>query len=57
MQRAGNIKACIGLNKNGCYYVPVTSLKEDIRDLVTNQERIIAIFEKDICEALYSKLV
>ena len=44
----GNTLGCMGLVKKGSYYVPITALKEDIRDLVIEKERIIAIFSKRI---------
>lgn len=53
---AGNITACIGLNKDDEFYVPATSLKEDIRGLVVKTEKVIAIFSKRIEDELYTDL-
>lgn len=56
---AGNTNACLGFirdNKSD-YYVPVTALKEDIRDITESpQARVIAIFQKDITEVKYRHL-
>lgn len=54
---AGNIRGCIGFDRCGKYYIPKTALKEDIRDLIDEPERIIAIFSKDIKMELYDKLL
>ncbi|MDP4268293.1 MAG: PBECR4 domain-containing protein [Bacteroidota bacterium] len=51
---AGNVRACLGLSKSGSYYVPVTALKEDVRDLIIEQERIVAILSKSISTKLYT---
>lgn len=53
---AGNTRACIGLSKVDEFYVPITALKEDTRDLITETEKVIAIFSKGIKEALYTNL-
>lgn len=52
----GNIVACMGFKKDNQFYVPVTVLKQDTRDLISNQGRIIAIFSKGINEKLYNNL-
>jgi hypothetical protein len=52
----GDTFACMGFRKDNQFYVPVTVLKEDTRDLINNQERIIAIFSKNINEELYKNL-
>ncbi|NMM61201.1 hypothetical protein HBE96_00485 [Clostridium sp. P21] len=52
----GNIMACIGLTKSGAYYAPCTTLKEDIRPLINNQERVIAVFLKNMKEQVYTSL-
>ena len=52
----GNIYACIGFIKSrDQYYIPNTSLKEDVRDVVTHASRVIAIYSKGISERLYNK--
>ena len=53
----GNTVACMGFRKDDQFYIPVTVLKEDTRDLINNQERVVAIFAKEINEKLYSKLM
>lgn len=52
----GNINICLGLIKKGKYYIPNTALKEDIRDITTEQEKVLAIFTKDIKEKEYKNL-
>ena len=47
------IRLVQGLKKDGNYYYPATALKEDSRDLIINQERIIAIYRKEFNEHLY----
>ena len=41
------------LSKSGQYYVPVTVLQDDIRNLVIDKERVIAIFSKRIGDIKY----
>ncbi len=54
----GNIYACIGFVKGGDqYYIPNTSLKEDIRDVVTHANRVIAIYSKGIQNRFYDSLL
>jgi hypothetical protein len=52
----GGEKACMSLRMTENYFVPVSSLKEDIRDLIINKERVIAIFRKPIKTKLYDNL-
>lgn len=54
---AGNVVGCIGLKIDSNYYVPVTVLKEDMRNLVVERERVILIFSKSIKSKLYNNLV
>lgn len=49
---AGGVAACIGFTKTGNYYVPVTVLKEDMRDLTIDQHRVLAILSKSILDEL-----
>ncbi len=52
----GNTRYCIGFKKvNGCY-VPNTSLKEDIRKICRNTNKIEAIFCKKIKEIKYKNV-
>ncbi|NJD03178.1 MAG: hypothetical protein FIA99_11450 [Ruminiclostridium sp.] len=53
---AGGISACLGLNKKGRYYAPISALKVDMRDLIYKQERIIAIFTKYSESKLYTHI-
>lgn len=53
----GSVRACMGLSKKGYWCVPVTALKEDIRDLIKEKERVIAVFTKKIHCELYNNLV
>lgn len=46
----------MGLIKVGEYYIPNTTLKEDIRNITNGTNRIIAIFTKKIKEKQYSNL-
>lgn len=50
----GGISACIGLVRKGKYYIPVSALKVDMREIVYKQERIIAIFTKLAGNNLYN---
>lgn len=46
----------MGFIKVGDYYIPNTTLKEDIRSITNKTNRVIAIFSKEIKEKQYSKL-
>lgn len=50
----GNVHACMGLVKDGECYYPNTGLRQDTRDLIKDQGRIIAIFYKTFSEKIYS---
>lgn len=53
----GTVSACMGFVKQDRFYVPNTSLKEDIRDITAKPpQRVLAIFRKDISADLYSSL-
>lgn len=52
----GDTVACMGFKKDGDFYVPVTILKEDSRDLINNQERVVVIFSKNIKDKLYNEI-
>ncbi len=52
----GNINACMGFIKENNIYIPNTVLKDDIRNIVNNQSKIIAIFKKEITENLYKNI-
>lgn len=53
---AGNVVGCIGFIKNKSTYIPNTTLKEDIRSIILNKERVIAIFTKNITDKFYNNL-
>ncbi len=53
----GNIYACIGFIKCDEFYIPNTSLKEDVRDVVTHANRVIAIYSKGINDREYDALL
>ena len=53
---AGNVTACMGFVLDSRYYMPNTALKSDIRDLVGQFKRIIAIFRKPIRSPTYAEL-
>lgn len=52
---AGNVRGCMGfvLKEGTKYYIPNTVLNVDIRDVVKNKERIIAVYRKNINEKKY----
>lgn len=52
----GNIDWCLGFINANEYYVPNTLFKEDIRDVVTNSNRIICIMSKKIKDKKYVKI-
>jgi hypothetical protein len=54
----GNIYACIGFVKGkDQFFIPNTSLKEDVRDVVTHANRVIAIYSKGIDDREYNALL
>lgn len=53
---AGTVAGCMALRMENNYFAPVSALQEDIRDLINNQERIIAIFRKPITNELFNNL-
>lgn len=46
----------MGFIKVGQYYIPNTTLKEDIRNITDKTNRVIAIFSKEIKEKQYTNL-
>lgn len=52
----GNIRCCLGFIKKDKFYIPNTTLNEDIREITCIQNRIIAILSKDIKDKKYNKL-
>ena len=53
---AGNITACMGFIHGNKYYMPNTALKNDIRDIVGQQKRVIATFRKSVKALTYAEL-
>lgn len=52
----GNIRYCLGFIKKDKFYIPNTTLNEDIREVTCIQNRIIAILSKNIKDKNYNKL-
>ena len=54
----GSIHGCMGfiLDHNSAQYVPNTVLKEDIRNITTNTNRIIAVYRKSIENFSYKEV-
>lgn len=51
---AGTINACLGfIKENDRYYVPNTALKDDIRDKIIENNKILAIIRKEIKDDYY----
>ena len=56
---AGNVTACMGFikeEKSGLY-VPNTILRRDMRDISESQKRILAAFQKNKTEKLFTSVV
>ena len=54
---AGSTHACIGFVKDTNdqnYHIPNTALKEDIRGIIEKQNRVLAVFKKDIKDSIYT---
>lgn len=52
----GNIIGCLGFIKAGRYYICNTTLKVDIRKLITSNKRIVCILSKQINENKYKEI-
>lgn len=54
----GNVNFCLGLLQDSKYdyYVPVSSLLEDIKKLTNEPSQVLAIFSKDNLENIYKKI-
>lgn len=52
----GNVNICMGFIKKGNYYIPNTALKEDIRNITTEQAKIIAIMVKSVKDIKYKEI-
>lgn len=55
---AGSMKACVGFveDKQTGHFVPNTVLKDNIKTVVTNYVRIIAVFRKDLHDDSYHEV-
>jgi len=53
----GTVTACVGFVREGNYYLPNTTLREDIRTItVKPQKRILTILSKNIKDKQYSEI-
>lgn len=52
----GNVRYCIGVKQVNKFYIPNTSLKEDIRIISKNTNKIVAILDKHIEEEKYTNI-
>ncbi len=53
----GNINMCLGFIKENNYYIANTALKEDIRNIVEEQGRIVLILKKNIKDKKYNGIL
>lgn len=54
---SGNENACMGFVKDGKYYVPNTSLNENIKKITTNTSKIIGILKKESYQKKYTEFI
>lgn len=52
----GGVNFCLGLSKEDDVYVPSSALLEDIKKLTDAPSQVLAIFEKDMDEDIYSNV-
>ena len=54
----GNVNFCLGLMQDSInnYYVPASSLLEDIKKLANDASQVLAIFSKESTENIYKKV-
>ncbi len=52
----GNVNFCLGLRLADDYYVPVSALLEDIKQLTDVQSQVLAILSKELTEDKYSTI-
>ena len=50
----GGVKLCLGLANEGKEYVPASALVENAKTLIKNPSQVLAIFEKEENETVYS---
>ena len=53
----GSVNMCLGFIKENNYYIANTALKEDIRNIVEEQGRIVLILKKNIKDKEYSEII
>lgn len=53
----GSVNMCLGFVKENNYYIANTALKEDIRNIVEEQERIFLVLKKNIKDSKYNEIV
>lgn len=52
----GGVKLCLGLANEGKTYVPASALAENAKTLIQNPSQVLAIFEKDKNDTIYSTI-
>ncbi len=52
----GNVNFCLGLNKTGSHYVPVSALLENIKNLTDVSSQVLAVFSKELTEDIYKNI-
>lgn len=52
----GNVNFCLGLKQTTGFYVPASTLLEDIKKITTIQSQVLAIFSKKICDETYKDI-
>lgn len=50
----GGVNFCLGLTKSDNFYVPSSALLENIKNLTDAPSQVLAIFQKDSSEDIYS---
>lgn len=53
----GSVNMCLGFVKENNYYIANTALKEDIRNIVEEQRRIVLVLKKNIKDKKYNEIV
>lgn len=52
----GNVTACLGFIQRDGFYIPNTALRQDMRDISTRQQKVLAVFRKERKAAQYTEL-
>lgn len=53
----GSVNMCLGFIKENNYYIANTALKEDIRNIVEEQGRIVLVLKKNIKDKQYNEII